>query len=440
MTILVLVLVPLIAYFIGGLPFGYLVARARGVDILHQGSGNIGATNVGRVLGRRFGVLVFFLDFAKGAVPVFLARRAVAWIEPSETWLTADLLGVAAGLAAFLGHLFPIYLHFRGGKGVATGAGVVAVLLPMPFLVGLLTWVAVLCATHYVSLASLAAAGALCLARLGLAAEPLAPENSLVTAFCFVAATLVVLRHWANLGRLLRGNENRLRDSPTMQSLTRTLHVLSLGLWFGSSVFFSFVVGLSLFSTFQPLGQDVAHRPKWLPLAKEFEKRDLEDPRLDGPKEQGTRVAGAAVTPMFPWYFLMQGLCGLIAVGTAVGLSRGRPERIHRLRVTLLLLAVATVIIGWPLEHKVSELRGPRYAAMDEYLKSDTSDIAARKNAALDAIREFGTWHTISLFLNFATIALVTVAMMLAARLPENRPVLPDKKSDEKRERGASAP
>src|SRR5712692_1561629 len=105
-------LVALSSYLLGAIPFGYLIARWRGVDILHQGSGNIGATNVGRVLGRRFGILVFFLDFAKGALPPGLATclsGTLAWDLPKDT------LEVTAGLAAFLGHLFPIYLRFHGG-------------------------------------------------------------------------------------------------------------------------------------------------------------------------------------------------------------------------------------------------------------------------------------------------------------------------------------
>src|SRR6516225_9631754 len=111
-------LIALASYFIGAVPFGYLIARSQGIDILHQGSGNIGATNVGRVLGRRFGILVFVLDFAKGAVPVLIA----AWLAPSlAPSLPPGSLEVTAGLAAFLGHLFPVYLRFRGGKGVATG-------------------------------------------------------------------------------------------------------------------------------------------------------------------------------------------------------------------------------------------------------------------------------------------------------------------------------
>src|SRR5260370_11250104 len=104
---LVITLTFLAAYFIGAIPFGYLIARSRGVDILRQGSGNIGATNVGRILGWRFGILVFVLDFAKGALPV----AAAAWLgERAGSGLPKDGLEVAACLAAFLGHLFPVYL------------------------------------------------------------------------------------------------------------------------------------------------------------------------------------------------------------------------------------------------------------------------------------------------------------------------------------------
>src|SRR5215207_9636298 len=113
------------SYFIGAVPFGYLVARLRGVDIFHAGSGNIGATNVGRVLGRKFGLLVFVLDFMKGAGPVLLTGLLPS--EAHEVFGLPNALRVGSAVCAFLGHLFPIYLRFRGGKGVATGAGIVFV-------------------------------------------------------------------------------------------------------------------------------------------------------------------------------------------------------------------------------------------------------------------------------------------------------------------------
>src|SRR5437763_2156063 len=170
MSPLSLALGALLSYLIGAVPFGYLIARARGVDILHAGSGNIGATNVGRILGKRFGLLVFALDFAKGAVPTYLCLR----------WLGVTA-GVTAGLAAFVGHLFPVYLRFRGGKGVATGAGVVTVLVPGPTVGALVAWLLVVSITRYVSLASLAAVAVLCLLRVLLTPAPFQGDHRTLT-------------------------------------------------------------------------------------------------------------------------------------------------------------------------------------------------------------------------------------------------------------------
>jgi acyl phosphate:glycerol-3-phosphate acyltransferase len=427
----------LFAYLVGGVPFGYLVARWRGVDILRQGSGNIGATNVGRILGRRFGILVFCLDFAKGALPVL----AALWLAPHvELGLSAaraqQVLGVVAGLAAFLGHLFPVYLRFRGGKGVATGAGVVAVLMPLPTLGALVTWIVVVCALQYVSLASLTAAVALCGLRLALTPAPWAKENAIVTVFCLVAAALVFLRHRANLVRLCQGNENRLRDNRIMQRLTRTIHVLAVGLWFGTAWFFSFVVALTLFHTFeQEAVKPRQERPVWFPLPVEF------DQDVQTRKEQGIRAAGTAISPMFDWYFLLQGVCGLLAITTALGWPRQEPTaRIHRVRVVVLLVALLTVVAGWPLERKVSALRVVRNEASDAWLaRKAASSLNVSQNmpaeveqvrAAADAARaDFGRWHFYSLMLNFGTVLLVTVAMALTARLPAPAVPAPEKLS-----------
>src|SRR6516165_8360942 len=184
------------SYLLGAVPFGYLMARWRGVDILRHGSGNIGATNVGRVLGRRFGILVFVLDFAKGALPVGLA----AWLARSVALdLPKQSLEVTAGLAAFLGHLFPVYLNFKGGKGVATGAGVVVVLMPIPAMAALVTWVAVVFLTRYVSMASLAAALALVVMQLTVVSQPFGHEHATLSAFSIVAAVMVFIRHRENI-------------------------------------------------------------------------------------------------------------------------------------------------------------------------------------------------------------------------------------------------
>ena len=173
MRLSILALTAVLSYLLGAIPFGYLIARWRGVDILKHGSGNIGATNVGRVLGRPFGILVFLLDFTKGALPALCARW---WAATHSLDLPAESLPVAGAVSAFLGHLYPVYLRFRGGKGVATAAGAVMVLLPGPASAALLIWLAVVVASRTVSLASLAAAAGLCLVRLAATTQPWGEE------------------------------------------------------------------------------------------------------------------------------------------------------------------------------------------------------------------------------------------------------------------------
>jgi acyl-phosphate glycerol 3-phosphate acyltransferase len=405
-------LVILAAYLIGAVPFGYLIARWRGVDILHQGSGNIGATNVGRVLGKGFGILVFVLDFLKGAAPTFVADVLANRPEYEVQALGHYGLPVLAGLAAFLGHLFPIYLRFKGGKGVATGAGVVTVLLPVPMVGALITWVAVVFITNYVSLASLGAVVALCLLQLTIVPEPFSGEQRTLTYFCFVAAALVVVKHRSNIVRLYQGKENRIRGVSAMSTLARTVHVLALGLWFGSAVFFNFVVAPALFQKFEALGADPqAIERAWLPLTSDFNK------------EQGTRLAGVAVSPLFPWYFLLEGVCGLAVALTALAWARALPqERIHRIRSLLALLALATVVIGWPLAQHVSALRYARYQG-DEAAKA-----------------AFGAWHGYSLLLSLVTVVLVTVLMALAARLPEAEVRKPEVAESDREADAAASP
>src|SRR5262245_23228277 len=204
---LLLLLVAVLSYLLGAVPFGYLIGRWRGVDILAQGSGNIGATNVGRLLGKRWGIVVFLLDFAKGAVPVVLAGLLP---DPVEVDLLPDTLPVVAGVAAFLGHLFPVYLGFRGGKGVATGAGVIAILVPWIPVGVLVAWAIVLAATRFMSLASLTAAVLLFVLRLVLTAGPWQREHLVITLFCALGSVLVIVRHQGNIRRLLAGTEHRL--------------------------------------------------------------------------------------------------------------------------------------------------------------------------------------------------------------------------------------
>ena len=405
---LLAILTILVAYLIGAIPFGYLVARWQGVNIFEHGSGNIGATNVGRILGRKFGLLVFVLDFAKGAGPVALAMLVKRQFD-DEIW-SRGYVEVTAAMAAFLGHLFPIYLKFHGGKGVATGAGAVFVLLPIPAFVGLCVWTILICSTRLMSLASIAAVLALVAAYLR---QPSAWDwTEPRTWFCVVAGGLVIVRHHANIVRLFQGTENQLRETIVMNQLSKSLHVLALGLWFGMTVFFTFVVALSLFNTFETLGQR-DQTETWFPRPVMYAEADE---NVNGPKEQGTRAAGYAVGPIFLWYFALQGACGFIALATALPLlKKGNESRVHTWRVRLLIVAVVLVLIGWPLEQHVSDLRIPRNLATEAYLHDRTNQ--ANKTAMQEARAEFGRWHLASLIANFATILCVTAAMALAGNL-----------------------
>jgi len=195
----------LAAYFVGSIPFGLIVARlVAGIDIRQHGSGNIGATNVGRVLGSKWGAVVLVLDLLKGALPIALLPRT---FEP-HLGTDATHWTVAAGLAAIAGHMFPCWLGFRGGKGVATAAGVVLCLAPQPALVAVITFVVVTAVTRYVSLASIVAAAAFAVwEMLLLRPNPFRETTWSVAAFSLLVPALIVFRHRANLGRLWRGEE-----------------------------------------------------------------------------------------------------------------------------------------------------------------------------------------------------------------------------------------
>jgi hypothetical protein len=203
-----------------------------------------------------------------------------------------------------------------------------------------------------------------------------------------------------------------------MFSLAKIVHVLAVGLWFGSGIFFTFVVGLSLFDTFEKKTA-TEKRPFWLPVPPELEKTPPSD-KFPDPlrKEQGSRIAGTAVGPMFHPYYLLQVACGLLALLTALGWVGGRG--VHRVRAVVLLLALAGAGAGWWLEHEVESLRDVRYKTSDAVLMSPAPS-AEEVRAADEARATFGIWHTYSLFANFGTLALVTVAMAMTAYLPPKR-------------------
>lgn len=206
--------VAFIGYLLGALPFGYVVARAHGVDIFKEGSGNPGATNVKRVLGEKFGRkgrnagnLVFALDAVKGAL-------AAGWpLFTSLAAADARLLGLVGVIAAVLGHSFSVFTKFKGGKGVATAAGGLVVLMPLACLVGAGVWVLTFLTTRYVSLGSVLAAVAVPATswyRWWHGDHPLA--------FSVVASALglfVIVRHRGNIKRLLAGTEPRFAKKPS---------------------------------------------------------------------------------------------------------------------------------------------------------------------------------------------------------------------------------
>jgi acyl-phosphate glycerol 3-phosphate acyltransferase len=405
-----------VSYFVGAIPFGYLIAKWRGVDIFQAGSGNIGATNVGRVLGRKYGILVFLLDFSKGALPVLAAMNLTRFSVPAPP----EWLGVVAGLAAFLGHLFPIYLGFRGGKGVATGAGVVLVLVPWAALAAVVAWVVVVASCRYVSAASVVAAIVLAGYQLLVRDQPWSGPHMVVTLFCSLAALLVVVRHATNLRRLMSGTESRLKESARMFAFSKTVHVLALGLWFGTVVFFTLAGGLMIQAFTTTAGLEAKDRPLWFPVPEAFHK-DPPSQAFPNPLrlEQGSRAFGVAVSPLFPWYYGIQTVCALLCTLTAVGWCLSEQGFVHRTRAVLVVLALLTLGAGWWLEGVVSSLRVDRELLSDVVLNASPVPSALELAAAEKARADFGMWHGVSLIQNFTTLLLVAVAMALAAHLPQ---------------------
>ena len=189
----------IISYLAGSIPSAYIAGRLRGVDLRKHGSGNLGATNVVRVLGAKTGAVVFIADLLKGFLPVFFLPMYTETLRP-ELW------ALVYGIAAILGHVKPIFLLWKGGgKGVATASGVFLALAPIPMLVAEVVWIATFYFTRYVSLASLLGAAVLPIAILAWYRNP----QSLVFIASVIIAAFVFWTHRANIGRLRRGQEHR---------------------------------------------------------------------------------------------------------------------------------------------------------------------------------------------------------------------------------------
>lgn len=188
----------ILAYFVGATPFGFLAGKMKGIDIRDHGSGNIGATNVLRTLGKPIGITVLVLDIFKGMVPVILAKLVS----------DSSAIHIASAIAAILGHNYTFWLKFKGGKGIATTAGAVIPILTVPILVAIATWLVTLKLTRYVSVASIAAALVIPL-TLGIQNFLSGSWDPIVFGLALFVCLLAIWKHRANIQRLRRGEENR---------------------------------------------------------------------------------------------------------------------------------------------------------------------------------------------------------------------------------------
>lgn len=191
------------SYLIGTIPFGVILSRSKGVDLRSTGSGNIGATNVLRSVGKLPALLTLAGDIIKGAIPLWLLLLIIDKTDPS----TFDLWGGLAGLTVVLGHLFPIFLAFKGGKGVATGLGVMSVYSPVTLLVMVLIWLTTVAVTRY---SSLSAVAAYTLMPLVMA---LSGESMNKVLFGLILAVLIVVKHSSNIKNLINGSETKIGKS-----------------------------------------------------------------------------------------------------------------------------------------------------------------------------------------------------------------------------------
>ena len=204
MNIVITAAAALVSYLIGAIPCGLLIGLAKGIDIRKVGSGNIGATNVTRSVSPLAGKICFFCDFLKGMLPAFAAQIFI----PNAPAAAA----IVCGLAAVVGHMFPVYLKFKGGKGISTAAGVAIALAPLPLLTAFAIWGIVFFASRYVSLASIIAAlmlpvSAFLYAFFNIGGAVAKSRQTLI--FFIIIAILAVVRHKSNIKRLIDGTENR---------------------------------------------------------------------------------------------------------------------------------------------------------------------------------------------------------------------------------------
>ena len=199
-----------IAVLVGGIPFGYLIGRLLlKDDIRNHGSGNIGATNVGRILGWKWGFVVLFLDALKGLLPTLAAKL---YLQPRCSDELMQLATILTGICCIVGHMYPIWLKLRGGKGVATALGVILVIAPLASVVALGTFLIVFAASRIVGLASIISATSFTVAQMVIMGEKVFVLEQLpMTLFSILVPALIVWKHRSNIMRMLHGDEKKLK-------------------------------------------------------------------------------------------------------------------------------------------------------------------------------------------------------------------------------------
>jgi acyl phosphate:glycerol-3-phosphate acyltransferase len=202
---LVLIITGFASYLIGSVPAGYIAGRVAGIDIRTVGSGNIGATNVTRTLGKSYGYPVFAVDFLKGLAAVIISVSMGQRAQPISA--PVELFGIVAAVCCVLGHSFPVWLRFKGGKGVATSAGALFGLMPRVALIAVAVWLIIFYLTRYVSVASMIAALAVPITMMFLGQR----AGTALLYFSICLAAVVIIRHRSNLSRLARGTEPRFK-------------------------------------------------------------------------------------------------------------------------------------------------------------------------------------------------------------------------------------
>jgi glycerol-3-phosphate acyltransferase PlsY len=203
-------LIIIASYLLGSIPFALLIAKHYGVDIRKVGSGNVGATNVTRSVGKGAGRFCFFCDFAKGALPPALV---LIFAPCLPQWCAA-----AAGVAAILGHVFPVFLKFKGGKGISTAAGAIFSLAPLPILCAIIIWIIVFKISGFVSLGSIVAAASLPCFTIAFALADIKLGSNVATSrlmciFTVIIAILAIWRHRENIQRLIAGTESSFKKT-----------------------------------------------------------------------------------------------------------------------------------------------------------------------------------------------------------------------------------